>query len=173
VILIAAGVAGCGKTTVGALLAGQLGWGFADADTFHPTANVEKMRSGIPLTDEDRWPWLRTIGTWMDARIAAGRSAVITCSALKRAYRDLLLDGRPAARMVFLEVSREELVRRLTARHGHFFPERLLDSQLADVEPPQPGEHVLTVAAEGDPAQVTARIIALLWPDGVPERSHT
>ena len=94
-ILIVAGVSGSGKTTVGAMLAGRLGWRFADADDFHPAANVEKMRAGIPLTDADRWPWLRAIDAWMDERIAAGESAVLGCSALKRSYRDVLLGGRP------------------------------------------------------------------------------
>jgi len=145
VILIVAGVAGSGKTSVGALLAGRLRWRFADADTFHPEANVAKMRAGIPLTDEDRAPWLRAIGDWMDARIAAGRSAVVTCSALKRAYRDQLLSG-----------------------HEHFFPEKLLDSQLAALEPPERDERVYTVLAEGEPAQTVATIIGLLWPDGEP-----
>ena len=128
-IVIVAGISGSGKTTVGALLAGRLGWPFADADDFHPAANVEKMRAGIPLTDEDRWPWLRAIGVWMDERIARGEPAVITCSALKRSYRDRLLVGRPGARMVFLAPTREVLARRLAARHGHFFPEQLLASQ--------------------------------------------
>src|ERR1700744_4928831 len=103
-IVIVAGVAGSGKRTAGALLAGRLRWRFADADDFHPEANVAKMRAGIPLTDADREPWLRSVGRWMDAETAAGRSAVIACSALKRAYRDLLLDGRPAAVMAFLMV---------------------------------------------------------------------
>ena len=101
-ILIVAGVSGSGKTTMGAMLAGRLGWPFADADDFHPAANVEKMRAGIPLTDEDRWPWLRAIAAWMDERIAAGESAVLGCSALKRSYRDMLLGGRPEAQMIFL-----------------------------------------------------------------------
>src|SRR5215831_8339510 len=168
VILIVAGVAGSGKTTVGALLAGRLRWRFADADTFHPEANVAKMRAGVPLTDEDRAPWLRTIADWMDARIAAGESAVVTCSALKRAYRDQLLSGRPAATMVFLQVSRDVLVSRLNSRPGHFFPEKLLDSQLADLEPPEPDERVYTVLADGEPGQTAAEIIGLLWPDGEP-----
>ena len=167
-ILIVAGVAGSGKTTVGALLAGRLHWRFADADTFHPEANLAKMRAGLPLTDEDRAPWLRAIGDWMDARIAAGRSAVVTCSALKRAYRDQLLSGRPAATMIFLEVSRDVLISRLNSRPGHFFPEKLLDSQLADLEPPEQGERVYTVLEEGDPVQTAAKIIALVWPDGEP-----
>jgi gluconokinase len=168
VILIVAGVAGCGKSTVGALLAGRLRWRFADADTFHPEPNVAKMRAGLPLTDADREPWLHAITDWMDERIAAGQSAVITCSALKRAYRDQLLDGRPAVTMVFLQVSRELLERRLMARTDHFFPEKLLDSQLAVLEPPGPGERVQSVLAEGDSAQTAAKIIATLWPYGEP-----
>lgn len=167
-ILIVAGVSGCGKTTVGALLAGRLRWRFADADTFHPEANVAKMRAGIPLTDADREPWLQAITDWMDARIAADQSAVVTCSALKRAYRDRLLDGRPAATMVFLQVSKDVLEKRLTSRTDHFFPEKLLDSQLAALEPPAPDERVHSVLAEDDPAQTTAKIIATLWPHGEP-----
>ena len=167
-ILIVAGVAGSGKTTVGALLAGRLRWRFADADTFHPEVNVAKMRAGVPLTDEDRAPWLRAIGDWMDAWIAAGRSAVVTCSALKRAYRDQLLSGRPAATMVFLQVSRDVLASRLNSSHEHFFPEKLLDSQLAALEPPERDERVYTMLAEGEPEQTAAKIIALVWPDGEP-----
>jgi gluconokinase len=173
VILIVAGVSGSGKTTVGALLAGRLRWRFADADTFHPAANVAKMRAGIPLTDADREPWLHAITDWMDERIAAGQSAVVTCSALKRAYRDQLLAGRPMATMVFLQVSREVLEQRLMARPDHFFPEKLLDSQLAALEPPTPGERVQTVLAEGDSAQTAAKIIATLWPHGEPNLEGT
>jgi gluconokinase len=167
VILIVAGVAGSGKTTVGALLAGRLRWRFADADTFHSEANIAKMRSGVPLTDEDRQPWLHAVTGWIDDRIAEGQSGVITCSALKRAYRRELLDGRPSATMVFLMVSPEALDRRLTTRPGHFFPEKLLESQLAALEPPTADEErVLTVLAEGDAPQTAAKIIATLWPYG-------
>lgn len=169
VILIVAGVAGSGKTTVGTLLAGRLRWRFADADTFHPEANVAKMHAGTPLTDADRQPWLQAITGWMDERIAAGQSAVVTCSALKRAYRDRLLAGRPTATMVFLQVNREVLEQRLTVRSDHFFPEELLGSQLAALEPPAPDERVHTVLAEGDPAQTVAKIIAALWPYGEPQ----
>jgi gluconokinase len=167
-ILIVAGVSGSGKTTVGALLAGRLGWLFADADDFHPAANVAKMRAGIPLTDDDRWPWLRAIAAWMDDAIARGESAVVTCSALKRRYRDVLLTGRPEARLVFLRVDRELLERRLAARHGHFFPQQLLDSQLAALEPAGPDENAVTVTVHpGDsPAATVAAIIAVIWPDG-------
>ena len=169
-IVIVAGVSGSGKSTVGALLAGLLHWRFADADSFHPEANIAKMRAGVPLTDEDRAPWLRAITDWMDARIAAGESAVIACSALKRAYRDQMLSRRPTAVMIFLQVSRDILARRLTARHGHFFPEKLLDSQLETLEPPTPDEHVHTVVVEGDAGQTAVKIIALLRPPAGPGR---
>jgi gluconokinase len=162
VILIVAGVSGSGKTTVGALLAGRLRWGFADADTFHSEANVAKMHAGIPLTDADREPWLRAVTGWMDERIAAGQSGVVTCSALKRVYRAQLLDGRAAATMVFLLVNRDLLTQRLRSRPGHFFPEKLLDSQLAALEPPAPDEGVRTVIAESDPNTTADKIDALL-----------
>lgn len=158
-IVIVGGVSGSGKTTVGAMLAGRLNWPFADADTFHPAANVAKMHAGIPLTDEDRWPWLRAIATWMDERIAAGESAVVTCSALKRSYRDLLLTGRPHAWVVFLAVGRDELTHRLTMRHGHFFPAQLLDSQLSTVEPPGPDEHAVVIEPAGGPAATVDKIL--------------
>ena len=166
VIVIVAGVSGSGKTTVGAMLAGRLGWRFADADDFHPAANIEKMRAGIPLTDQDRWPWLLAITDWMDERIAAGESAVLGCSALKRSYRDMLLGGRPDVRMVFLVVDPEELARRLAARHGHFFPEKLLGTQLDDLDPLQPDEHVIPVLEADEPSGTVASIIAILLPEG-------
>jgi len=168
VIVIISGVSGSGKTTVGAMLAGRLGWPFADADDFHPPANVEKMRAGIPLTDEDRRPWLRAIGAWMDEHIARGESAVVGCSALRRSYRDQLLGGRPEARMVFLATDRGVLSRRLAARVGHFFPETLLASQLAALEPPGPDEHVIRVIPADTPAATVDAIIALLFPGGPP-----
>jgi carbohydrate kinase (thermoresistant glucokinase family) len=163
-ILIVAGVSGSGKTTVGAMLAGHLRWRFADGDDFHPAANIEKMRSGIPLTDDDRWPWLRAIAAWMDKRIAQRESAVIPCSALKRSYRDILLADRPQARLVFLSVDREVLASRLAARHAHFFPAQLLSSQIDALEPPQPDEHTVTVIEHkaDQPADTVASIIALL-----------
>jgi gluconokinase len=166
VIVIVAGVSGSGKTTVGALLAGRLGWRFADADDFHPAANVAKMRAGSPLTDTDRWPWLRAIAAWMDERIGQDEDAVLACSALRRSYRDLLLDGRPAARMVFLAPDREVLARRLASRHGHFFPGQLLSSQFDALEPPAPDERVVTVVPADTPAATVDSIIALLFPQG-------
>jgi gluconokinase len=159
-------VAGSGKTTVGALLAGRLRWRFADADSFHPEANVAKMRQGIPLTDDDRQPWLRAITDWTDENIAADRSAVVTCSALKRSYRDFLLAGRPAATMIFLMVSQAELESRLLDRPDHFFPKKLLESQLAALEPPARGERVEVILAEGEAVATAAKILASLWPYG-------
>jgi len=167
-IVIVAGVSGSGKTTVGAMLAGRLSWPFADADDFHPAANVEKMRAGIPLTDEDRWPWLQAIAAWMDERIARGEPAVITCSALKRSYRDRLLGGRPQAQMIFLAVDRDVLAKRLAARAGHFFPEQLLGTQLDALNPPGPDERVISVVPTDTPAGTVASIIAVLWPDEIP-----
>ena len=167
-ILIVAGVSGSGKSTVGALVANMLRWPFADGDSFHSEANIAKMRAGVPLTDEDRAPWLRAVAGWMDTKIAAGQSAVLACSALKRAYRDELLSGRPPAMMVFLQVSDEILAQRLAARPGHFFPGKLLESQLETLEPPAPDERVRTVREDGDAMQTAAKIVTLLWPHGVP-----
>jgi gluconokinase len=158
VIVILAGVSGSGKSTVGAFLAGQLGWAFEDGDALHPAANIAKMRSGVPLTDEDRWPWLAAVGAWMDQRIADGESAVVACSALRRTYRERLRRGRPAVRLVLLQADPAVLADRLVSRHGHFFPPGLLGSQLADLEPPGPGEPVLAVQAAGPPAAVAAEI---------------
>jgi gluconokinase len=147
-IIVVAGVSGSGKSTVAAMLADRLHYEFADADTFHPAANVAKMRAGIPLDDADRQPWLEAIERWMDERIAAGRSAIVTCSALHRAYRQALLDGRPQVRLVFLAVSRPVATARLATRRGHFFPPGLLDSQFSDLEPPDQSENVLIVNAD-------------------------
>jgi gluconokinase len=156
------GVSGSGKSTVGAMLAGRLGWAYAEADDFHPAANVAKMRSGVPLTDDDRRPWLHAIAEWMDGAVAAGRSAVVTCSALKRRYRDYLCDGRPYVRLVYLDGDKDLIARRMAARHGHFFPVRLLDSQFSELEPPQPGEHALSVSAAKAPSQIVDEVMTRL-----------
>lgn len=163
-ILIVGGVAGTGKTTVGALIAGSRHWRFADADSFHSETNIAKMRAGLPLTDADREPWLDAIGDWMDQRIAAGESAVVACSALKRSYRDRLLAGRPEARIGFLDASPEELHDRIATRPGHFFPAKLLTSQLAALERPGPDEHVLMVRTSSDPNITAERVLAALAP---------
>lgn len=158
-IVILGGVAGSGKTTVGAMLADRLHWGFADADVFHPVANIMKMQSGVPLTDSDRKPWLAAIAAWIDERITAGRSAVVGCSALRQAYRDQLLSGRPAARIAFLAITRETAHARLAGRKGHFFTAKLLDSQFAELEPPRETPRLVIVDATLAPGQAVAEII--------------
>jgi gluconokinase len=161
-IVLVGGVAGSGKTTVGVLLADRLHWPFADADAFHPAANIAKMRSGVPLTDSDRAPWLAGIAAWTDERIAAGESAVAGCSALKRGYRDELLSGRPAVWLAFLQISRELAHARLAARHGHFFTAQLLDSQFAELEPPHDEQRLLVLDAARSPGQLVREIIERL-----------
>ncbi|MEV4512151.1 gluconokinase [Dactylosporangium sp. NPDC049525] len=158
-VIIVMGVAGTGKTTIGALLAGRLGWLYAEADDFHPAANVTKMAAGEPLTDEDRAPWLAAIGQWIDDRAAEGIPGVVSCSGLRRTYRDQLRDGRPQVRLVFLEGSRELITRRLAARHGHFMRVEMLDSQFAALEPPQPDEDVTEVSIDATPEQIVAEIM--------------
>ncbi len=169
-IIVVAGVSGSGKSTVGPLIAGRLRWPYADADTFHPSGNVAKMRALRALDDSDRVPWLWAIGEWMDERIEAGQSGVASCSALRRSYRDQLLAGRPDVRLVFLDVSPDLLLKRLAARPDHFFPDELLNSQLETLEKPSPGErpNVRVINADGDPNEVASTIVAALWPYGEP-----
>jgi gluconokinase len=161
-IILVMGVSGSGKTTVGALLAGQLGWPYAEADSFHPAANIEKMAAGIPLTDADRGPWLTAIGQWIDAEVAAGRPGVVTCSALKRVYRDQLRAGRPQVQIVYLQGSRDLIATRLAARHGHFFRADMLDSQFAALEEPTPDEGALVVSIGKTPKEIVEDILARL-----------
>jgi len=156
-LLLLMGVSGSGKTTVGALLAGKLGWPYAEADAFHSPANVAKMAAGHPLTDEDRWPWLEAIGGWIDERLAKGEPGVVTCSALKRSYRDKL--RRPGLLMVYLRGSRELIAGRLAARQGHFFKPGMLDSQFLALEEPADEEHVLTVEIGSSPSEIVDEII--------------
>ncbi|MFO1013490.1 MAG: gluconokinase [Caulobacteraceae bacterium] len=159
-IIVVAGVAGAGKTTLGEALAARLKVPFLDGDTLHPPANVAKMSAGQPLTDADRAPWLAALRAWMDGEIAAGRSAVTTCSALKRPYRARL--AGPGVRFVLLTGPRDVLEARLTARPGHFFPASLLDSQLAALEPAAPGEDVLTLTIGPSTDALTDAVIAAL-----------
>ncbi|MFD0688385.1 gluconokinase [Actinomadura fibrosa] len=163
-VIVVAGVSGSGKSTVGRLLAERLGWEYAEADDFHPPANIAKMRGGTPLTDADRRPWLRAIAAWIDERIAAGRPGVVTCSALKRAYREPLAGGRPGVRLVMLDGDRDVIEARMKARKGHFFSADLLDSQFADLERPAPEEDVVIVPVEDGPEQIVDRILTELRP---------
>ena len=143
-VLVAMGVSGSGKTTVGKALAAQLGWPFKEGDELHPPANIAKMKSGLPLTDADRAPWLDAVAGWIDAWIEAETSGVITCSALKHAYRSRLVRGHPdEARFVYLKGDKALIAARVAARRGHFMPPSLLDSQFADLEEPCPDEHAI------------------------------
>jgi gluconokinase len=161
-MVVVIGVSGVGKSTVAKGIATLLGWAFAEGDDFHPEANVSKMAAGHPLTDEDRRPWLRAIGDWMSAEIAAQRSAVVACSALRRGYRDLLRDGRPEVVFCHL-VAGEGLTReRMSNRADHYMPASLLPSQLATLEPLEPDEPGVAVSAEGDVAHVVGRAVAAL-----------
>ena len=156
------GVSGVGKTTVAIALAAALGWPYAEGDDFHPEANVAKMAAGVPLTDDDRWPWLRSIGAWMSAEIAAGRSAVVTCSALRRSYRDLLRDGRPEVVFCHLTADPDLTGARVSHRTDHYMPASLLPSQLAALEPLQPDEPGCEVPADGDVSRVVAQALDAL-----------
>jgi gluconokinase len=157
VIVLVCGVAGVGKTTIGRLLAQELAWEFYDADDFHPAANIEKMKAGIPLTDEDRRPWLDRLRQLVKRSLAAHENAVVACSALKRAYRERLRVNEEV-QIVFLRASRARVSEHLQQRRGHFMPAALLGSQFTDLEEPQPDEHVLTVDVEGSPHDVTSLI---------------
>lgn len=146
--LIVMGVSGSGKSTVATALAERLGWSCLDGDRFHPAGNIAKMSAGLPLTDEDRWPWLNAIADEIERACKAGQHAVIACSALKRAYRKLLLRGRNDVRFVFLSGTQELIAARLTGRKGHFMPPELLASQFRTLEPPDQDESVIAVSID-------------------------
>jgi gluconokinase len=156
------GVSGSGKSTIAARLAERLGWTFEDADRFHPASNVAKMSAGQPLTDEDRWPWLQAIADEIDRVSRDGGHVVIACSALKRAYRDLLVHGRDDVRIVFLSGSRPLIADRLAQRKGHFMPPGLLDSQFKTLEPPQTNEHPIIVSIDAPVETIIQNIVAQL-----------
>jgi len=161
-IVIVMGVSGSGKTIVAQGIATAMGWEFAEGDTFHPQANVAKMASGHPLTDEDRWPWLRAIGAWIDEHNRSGTSAVIACSALRRVYRDLLREGRPNVRFCHVTADPALIEERMEHRKGHFMPASLLPSQLAALENLQTDEPGLTVSAAGAPDDVLHGVLMAL-----------
>jgi gluconokinase len=161
-ILVVMGVAGSGKTTIAAVLAERLGWRLLEGDAFHPPDNVAKMAAGTPLTDDDRWPWLRAIAAEIDAIRAAGGAAVVACSALKRAYRDVLIGDRPDVRLVYLRGGRSLIGDRLAARKGHFMPPALLDSQFATLEEPGPAEAPIVVSVDAGPEAIVGTVINAL-----------
>jgi gluconokinase len=158
-IAVVMGVSGSGKTTIAAGLAQREGWLLLEGDAFHSAENVAKMKAGIPLTDEDRWPWLRAIAARADALRAEGKSAAIACSALKRAYRDILIGDRPDTVLVYLRGSRDLIHERMAARKGHFMPPGLLDSQLATLEEPGPEEHPIVVDTSSLPDAAIDEVI--------------
>jgi gluconokinase len=144
-IVVVMGVSGSGKTTVAAGIAQAEGWTLLEGDSFHPPANIAKMKAGTPLIDEDRWPWLRAIAAREDELLAGGQSAVVACSALKRSYRDILIGGRGDTILVYLQGSQALIAKRMKARKGHFMPPALLDSQFATLEAPGADERPIVV----------------------------
>jgi len=161
-VLLVMGVAGSGKTTLAETLATRLHWKLQEGDALHPPGNVAKMAGGTPLTDADRWPWLDRIAAWIDARLAAGEDGIVTCSALRRPYRDRLIGARRGVRLVFLHADEALIGVRLAARRGHFMPASLLASQLATLEPPGPDEHPIALNAGSPPEELAARVLAAL-----------
>jgi gluconokinase len=159
-VVVVMGVAGTGKTTIGPLLAARLGVPYAEGDDFHPEANIAKMTAGIPLDDDDRWPWLDAIGAWAHER--AGLGGVVSSSALKRSYRDRLRAAAPGIVFVHLTGDRELIEDRMANRRGHFMPTALLDSQFATLQPLQPDERGVAVDVSGTPEEITARALAAL-----------
>jgi carbohydrate kinase (thermoresistant glucokinase family) len=158
-IVVVMGVSGSGKTTVAALLAARLGWRYREGDDLHPDANVAKMRGGTPLTDADRLPWLKRIAEEIDGWRARGEQGVLTCSALKRSYRDIIIGDRPEVALAYLKGSHELIARRMAARHEHFMPTALLESQFATLEEPRPDERPIVVDVGGSPVEIVERIV--------------
>jgi len=157
--IVVMGVSGSGKSTIAAMLAQRLGIEYVDADWLHPKSNVEKMQRGIPLEDADRWPWLRAIAARMQELRAQGRGCVVACSALKRAYRDVLRDGRDDVRFVHLDGTAEAIAPRVSGRDGHFMPATLLASQFAALEAPQADERAIVVSVELAPAEIVEAVV--------------
>lgn len=158
--LIVMGVSGSGKSTIAAALAERLGWTFEDGDRFHPASNVAKMRAGHPLTDEDRWPWLQAIADEIERVCDVGDHLVIACSALKRAYRGVLLRSRDDVRFVFLDGSQALIAERLASRKGHFMPPGLLDSQFGTLQRPEADERPITVSIDAPVETIVNNIVA-------------
>src|SRR5262245_23109495 len=167
-VVVMMGVSGCGKSTIASMLAHRLNWIFEEGDWFHPPSNVEKMHAGVPLTDEDRWPWLHGIAAWIDATRRVGNHGTVACSALKRAYRDILVGERTDVRIVYLKGEQDLIARRLAARDGHFMPPSLLDSQFAALEEPQPDEHPIVVSIVPHPREIVEEIVKRLGEDASP-----
>jgi gluconokinase/shikimate kinase len=159
-VLVIMGVSGSGKSTVAGMLAGRLGWDLAEGDDMHPPANVAKMAAGHPLDDADRWPWLDQIAVWIREHAEAGRPGIITCSALKKSYRDVLRGDH----VVFVDLvgTHDQIAARLTARHGHFMPAGMLDSQIETLEPPSAEEDAIRIDVTASSYEASEQIISRL-----------
>ena len=159
-VLVIMGVSGSGKSTVAGMLAGRLGWDLAEGDDMHPPANVAKMAAGHPLDDADRWPWLDQIAAWIREHAEAGRPGIITCSALKKSYRDVLRGDH----VVFVDLvgTHDQIAARLTARHGHFMPAGMLDSQIETLEPPSAEEDAIRIDVTASSYEASEQIISRL-----------
>lgn len=162
-VVIIMGVSGCGKSTVGRAFADKSGFAFFDADDFHPARNIEKMKSGEPLTDEDRQPWLQALVDLLDQQCLAGENIILACSALKNQYRDILSSGAASPRYVFLEGSASLIEARLRRREGHFMPGSLLKSQFEALEVPEEAERV---SIDQPVDAIVSEISRRLWPAG-------
>jgi carbohydrate kinase (thermoresistant glucokinase family) len=161
-VVIVMGVSGSGKSTIGALLAARLRWKFEDADRFHPASNVDKMHRGVPLTDEDRRPWLDAVAAWIDMIRDTSGHGVIACSALKRSYRDVLMGGRADVRLVYLQGDEALIARRIANRLEHFMPQSLLHSQFEALEEPDPDEQSIIVSIAPQPPEIVSQILSAL-----------
>lgn len=161
-VVVVMGVSGSGKTTVAEQVAAELGWMFQEGDTLHPPANVAKMAAGQPLDDADRAPWLAIIAQWVEARLVAGQNGIVTCSALKRRYREQLGNGKPGVQFVYLHGDRATLEAHVRSRHHEFMPAILLESQLATLEEPDADEGVITVNVAATIEQTVAAVLAQL-----------
>ena len=158
-ILLIMGVSGSGKSTIAEIVSERLGWVFEEGDDLHPQTNIDKMKAGIPLTDADRQPWLARVAAWIDKQRESGQPGVITCSALKRSYRQIVIGDRPEVQLVYLRGSRELIAARLADRQGHFMPAALLESQFDTLEEPGPDENPLIVDIGGSADEIADEIV--------------
>jgi carbohydrate kinase (thermoresistant glucokinase family) len=156
------GVAGSGKTTVAQALAARLRWKLQEGDALHPPENVAKMKAGIPLSDADRWPWLQKVAAWADARRAAGENGILTCSLLRRAYRNIVIGNHPDTSLLFLHGAPARIADHMARRTGHFMPPSLLDSQFATLEPPAAEEHAIIIEITDSIDETIMRVIEKL-----------